>query len=200
MALILALEGCMAAGKTSAARFVAQSAPEVHVSFERTAQTVEKVRARGLDKRVFSDYVEIQKLWIQNEIDRYARAQVYPVTLTDFGAAEIEFYTLCYPQSIGENWDVESALREELRCLRACMPRRILFLRARDETLRARKAADETRSRDFFEHHLQHLMPLKHAWFLQKENVDVVDVDGLDATEEGKAVLGWVKRCERQLL
>lgn len=43
-------------------------------------------------------------------------------------------------------------------------------------------------------------MPLKHAWFLQKENVDVVDVDGLDATEEGKAVLGWVKRCEQQLL
>lgn len=200
MALILALEGCMAAGKTSAARFVAQNAPEVHVSFERTAETVEKVRARGLDKRVFADYVEIQKLWIQNEIDRYVRAQAYPVTLTDFGAAEIEFYTLCYPQSIGETWDVEAALSEELRRLRACMPRRILFLKARDETLRARKAADGTRSREFFEHHLRYLMPLKHAWFLRKETVDVVDVDGMTAMEEGRAVLEWVRRCARQFL
>ncbi len=200
MALILALEGCMAAGKTSAAGFVAQSAPEVHVSYERTAETVERVRARGLDKRVFADYVEIQKLWIQNEIDRYERARAYPVTLTDFGAAEIEFYTLCYPKSIGENWDVEGALQEDLRRLRECMPRRILFLRARDETLRARKTADGTRSRTFFEHHLQRLMPLKHEWFLQKETVDVMDVDGMTAMEEGRAVLEWVRRCERRFL
>ena len=95
---------------------------------------------------------------------------------------------------------MEGALQEDLRRLRACMPRRILFLRARDDTLRARKTADSTRSRTFFEHHLQRLMPLKHAWFLQKETVDVMDVDGMNAMEEGRAVLEWVRRCERRFL
>lgn len=200
MALILALEGCMAVGKTSAAAYVQAQAPQVHVSFENTGNVIAQVQLRGLNKNVFSDYVEIQRLWIREEVERFARLQAYKVALTDFGAAEIEFYTLCYPRSIGADWDVEGALKEELAQLRACLPQRILFLDAREETLRTRKEADLTRSRSFFEHHLRRLMPLKREWFIGKEAVDVLNVDGLSALQEGEGVLRWVLQCERSLL
>ncbi len=200
MGLVLSLEGCMAVGKTSAAAYVHAHAPDVHVSFEETADVIAQVRVRGLNKQVFTDYIEIQRLWIRGEVERFARVRGYDVALTDFGAAEIEFYTLCYPRSIGADWDVARALKEELLQLRACMPERILFLDAREETLRARKASDVTRSRTFFDHHLQRLMPLKREWFLKKENVDVLSVDNLDAQQAGECVLRWVLQCRAQFL
>ena len=101
----------------------------------------------------------------------------------DFGAEEIEFYTLNYPKSIGEDWEVENALNKELTEVRSCMPNRILFLDASDDVLRSHKQHDDTRTRNFFEHHLQHLMPLKRKWFLNKENVDWLMIDDLSADE-----------------
>lgn len=46
----------------------------------------------------------------------------------DFGAEEIEFYTLNYPKTIGQEWEIENALQKELEQVRKCMPTRILFL------------------------------------------------------------------------
>lgn len=45
--------------------------------------------------------------------------------------------------------------------LQACMPEHILFLDASKSVLRARKAGDITRSREFFAYYLNHLLPLK---------------------------------------
>lgn len=92
----------------------------------------------------------------------------------DFGAEEIEFYTLNYPKSIGADWEVENALKKELEEVRKCLPNRILFLDASDDVLREHKQNDSTRSRNFFEHHLTNMMPLKRKWFLDKDNVDVL--------------------------
>ena len=72
----------------------------------------------------------------------------------DFGAEEIEFYTLNYPKTIGQEWEIENALHEELKQVRKCMPTRILFLDASNEVL------------------------LRH-----KENVDVLNVDNLNLAE-----------------
>lgn len=44
----------------------------------------------------------------------------------DFGAEEIEFYTLNYPITIGQDWEIENALHKELELVRKCMPTRIL--------------------------------------------------------------------------
>ena len=51
----------------------------------------------------------------------------------DFGAEEIEFYTLNYPKSRGLEWEMEAirqALAPELAAVQACMPEHILFLDA----------------------------------------------------------------------
>lgn len=192
--LVLALQGSMAVGKTSAARWLAAHDPALHVCLEDNTAVLAEVRRRGLDKTRLPDYLAIQRLWIGQEVRRWQAAQAYPCTVLDFGAEEIEFYTLHYPRSIGQNWDVEGPLAQELAALRQCMSRRILFLDAPDEVLCRRKEGDAARDRGFFEHSLTALLPLKRAWFAQKGNVDVLDTASLTPDEVGAAVLDWTVR------
>ncbi len=198
MSLILSLQGCMAVGKTTAVRYLQQNAPYINISYEINSDVVEQVKRRNLNKNVYEDYLEIQKLWLHKEVVRWQKAQKFPYNIMDFGAEEIEFYTLNYPNTIGETWDVESALHEELEAVRACMPNRILFLDASDDTLRRHKENDFTRSRNFFEHHITHLLPLKREWFMSRENVDVLRVDDLSAEEVGLKVKAWADECIRE--
>lgn len=193
MSLILSLQGCMAVGKTSAARCLEAHVPGLRVFYEDNAGVLDEVRRRGLDKTVYEDYLEIQKLWIARELRRWEAAQALPAALMDLGAEEIEFYTLHYPKSIGKDWETEAPLAKELQALRRCLPRRILFLDAGDEVLRRRKASDESRSREFFEHTLTTLLPLKRQWFLGRENVDVLRTDALDREQVGRQAAAWVR-------
>lgn len=193
--MILSLQGCMAVGKTTAVRYIQEKAPYINISYEDNTDIIEEIRCRNLDKNRYEDYLEIQKLWLRKEVLRYEKAVKYPYSIMDFGAEEIEFYTLNYPKSIGEDWEVENALNKELTEVRSCMPNRILFLDASDDVLRSHKQHDDTRTRNFFEHHLQHLMPLKREWFLNKENVDWLMVDDLSAEEMGQKVKNWCDSC-----
>lgn len=193
--MILSLQGCMAVGKTTAVKYLQTHAPYIHISYELNREVVDEVKRRGLDKTKYEDYLEIQKLWLRKEVVRWEKAQGHPCTVMDFGAEEIEFYTLNYPKSIGEDWEVEHALHAELEAVRKCMPTRILFLDASDEVLRRHKEHDDTRSRNFFEHHLKYLLPLKRTWFIGRENVDVLRVDELDTEAVGERVKAWCDDC-----
>ena len=113
----------------------------------------------------------------------------------DFGAEEIEFYTLHYPKAIGKDWPVEEALGDELKALKRCLPTRILFLDASEAYLRRNKESDKSRSRNFFDFYLQDLLPLKRQWFLGQEQVDVLNVDGLTREEVGQQVKIWCDHC-----
>lgn len=196
--MVLSLQGCMAVGKTTALKYLETHAPELRVSYEDNAAVIEEVRRRRLDKTRYEDYINIQRLWLQNEIDRYERVKDAPCTVMDFGAEEIEFYTLCYPESIRQSWPVADALADELAAVRRCMPARILFLDAAEDTLRQRRNGDATRSRTFFEHHLTCLLPLKRAWFAKKPNVDWLNTDGLGAQEVGERVIAWARACMKR--
>ena len=125
---------------------------------------IDEVKRRQLDKNKYEDYLEIQKLWLKKEVVRYNKAKDFNCSIMDFGAEEIEFYTLNYPKTIGQEWEIENALHEELEQVRKCMPTRILFLDASNEVLLRHKENDNTRSRNFFEHHLKYLLPLKRKW------------------------------------
>ena len=195
MSIILSLQGCMAVGKTTAVKYIQRHVPYVNISYEINNDIIEQVKSRRLDKNTFEDYIEIQKLWIQNEIVRWEKAQKYDCAIMDFGAEEIEFYTLNYPKSIGVNWNVEIKLHNELENLRKCMPNRILYFNASEDVLRSHKANDETRSRTFFEHHLKYLMTLKKEWFLIKKNVDILNVDNLTKDKVGEKVKEWIDKC-----
>ena len=193
--MILSLQGCMAVGKTTAVRYLQENAPYVNISYEINTDVVEEVKGRKLDKNVYADYLEIQKLWLNKEVVRYNKAKDFKCSIMDFGAEEIEFYTLNYPKTIGKDWDVENALKKELEEVRKCMPTRILFLDASNEVLLKHKENDTTRSRNFFDHHIKYLLPLKRSWFIGKENVDVLNVDNLTAKEVGEKVKEWVDYC-----
>ena len=193
--MILSLQGCMAVGKTSAADYLKEHAPYLHVYYEDTSEVIKEIASRQLDKNTFEDFVEIQRLWIHHEIKRWEKAKNFPCTIMDFGAEEIEFYTLNYPKAIEKEWPVEEALRDELNSLKQCVPTRILFLDASEAYLRRNKESDKSRSRNFFDFYLQHLLPLKRQWFLGQEHVDVLNVDGLTREEVGQQVKIWCDRC-----
>ena len=185
----------MAVGKTTAVKYIQENAPYVNISYELNTNVIEQIKSRRLNKNKFEDYIEIQKLWILKEIERYELANQFECSVMDFGAEEIEFYTLNYPKTIGADWNVKEKLYLELQRLKDCMPDRILFLDASEQVLRIHKENDQSRSRMFFDYYLQHLLPLKKSWFIGKSNVDVLEVDSLTKEEVGQKVKAWIDNC-----
>lgn len=68
--MILSLQGCMAAGKTTAVRYLQEHAPDIHISREDNSDVIAEIKAGGLDKNRYGDYLRIQRLWLQKEVDR----------------------------------------------------------------------------------------------------------------------------------
>ena len=194
--MILALQGGMAVGKTTAARHVARHAPEVTVFFENNDEVIAQVRRRGLvpaDRMVQPQPLDFQ---IVGVVGFHQAAAACPHALLDYGPEEILFYTLHYPASAGHpDWDVAGPLARELEAARQCMPHRILFLDAADPQLRRRKEGDAARDRGFFDHTLTHLLPAKRAWFAALDRVDWLDTTALSPDQTGAAVLAWVQGC-----
>ena len=61
--MILSLQGCMAVGKTTAARSLEQHCQQVQVCFEDNAAVLAEIKQRGLNKNSYADYLEIQRLF-----------------------------------------------------------------------------------------------------------------------------------------
>lgn len=193
MSIVLSLQGSMAVGKTTAARYVGEQLPQVLVSYEDPFPVVEQVKKLGLDKSTFVGFTEIQRLFIRAEILRWQAAQRYPVTLFDTGPEEIEFHTLHYPRTIGASWSMETALEEELAKLRCCRPDRVLFLDAGVDTLRHHKDSDTTRRRGSFDFYIDNMLDAKRKWLADHMTVDFVPVDKLSPLQVGELVVDWVK-------
>ena len=128
MGRILSLQGGMAVGKTTAARYLAKRG--VPVFLEDISAPAAQCRLLGLDKRSRKGYIETQRLFIANEIAGWQAASRHPVAVLDLGPEEIEFYTLHYPATIGQDWPVAEDLAPELAALRRCRVDRTLFRHA----------------------------------------------------------------------
>lgn len=61
--MILSLQGCMAVGKTTAARYLEQHCQQIQVCFEDNAAVLAEIKQRGLNKNSYADYLEIQRLF-----------------------------------------------------------------------------------------------------------------------------------------
>lgn len=61
--MILSLQGCMAVGKTTVARYLEQHCQQVQVCFEDNAAVLAEIKQRGLNKNSYADYLEIQRLF-----------------------------------------------------------------------------------------------------------------------------------------
>ena len=52
--MILSLQGCMAVGKTTAARYLEQHCQQVQVCFEDNAAVLAEIKQRGLNKNSYA--------------------------------------------------------------------------------------------------------------------------------------------------
>ncbi len=193
MPFIVSLQGGMAAGKTTLAKRLQERLQDVRVSFENPSDAVNRVKELGLDKFKEQDFIEIQRIFINAEIERYQRLKENSKVIIDLGPEEIEFYTLFFPRSIGQTWDVETQLAGELKALRECRLDGILFLDASPEVLTARKTSDETRRRGFFEHYLKGLHSYKKIWFEQVKRATIMNVAELSIEETEAYAVDWLK-------
>jgi hypothetical protein len=196
MPYIVSLQGGMASGKTAVASYIGQHVPDVTVCHEDNSAVQAQVRAAGLSKFILYDFVEIQRLHIEAAINRFYKCIRSGRSVLDTGPEETEFYTLFFPQSIGMDWDMERFLAPELARLRNCRPDGILFLDARNETLRRRREADPARSRNSFEHYMTHMHRQKKEWLLPSRITTFLQVDGKSEEEVGAAAVKWLKSFE----
>ncbi|WP_376752417.1 AAA family ATPase [Priestia filamentosa] len=173
MVFVISLQGGMAVGKTTLAKTIEKKYKNIHVLYEDPYPIVQKRKELKLDIHKKEGFVHNQRLFIQAEIERFKNLPE-GIVLLDRGPEDIEFYTLHLPKSIGENWDIEMELNQELRELRRCRSNLILYLDAPVEVLRERKAKDETRSRKSFDHHLR-LHHQEKSWYKQLNDTMILD-------------------------
>jgi deoxyadenosine/deoxycytidine kinase len=188
MSIIISLQGGMAVGKSTLAYRLQRNLHDTKVILE-----YPKKRPAGLDMFKENDFYQIQRYFIQLEIERYRNLPPGNVII-DLGPEEIEFYTLFFPQSIGQDWKVAEALHNELSALRECRLDGIFYLDASPKILSSRKEGDPERKRGFFDNYLKYLHPFKKPWFAKLKNTTFIDVDQLTPEELEQWTLDWLKR------
>jgi deoxyadenosine/deoxycytidine kinase len=195
MAVLLSLQGCMAAGKTTAAQIVERRLPEIKVDYENPIPVWQEVMRRGLFVDEPWAFAERQRMFIQYEISRVNNAKKRGgVTLFDLGIEEIEFFTLFYPKSKGFDWDIENLLAPELAELRGLRPHGCLFLDAGRDVLFSRRKSDTVKSRGFFDHFIEYMAEYKIKWFTGFPNTDFLCVERLTIDEVSDRIIIWIKK------
>jgi deoxyadenosine/deoxycytidine kinase len=161
----LSIQGGMAAGKTTLAKRLEKRLKDVTFVYENPYPIVEKRKKLNLDIYKEKDFITNQKLFIEAEIERFNQLPEGTI-IFDRGPEDVEFYTLYFPKAIGQNWNVEEQLKDELQELRKCRSDIILYLDVSIQTLYKRKQADLTRRRNSFAQNMK-LYPYEKEWFEQ---------------------------------
>lgn len=193
MRKILTIQGGMAVGKTTVAQRLSLEHPQINFVYEKQTHFAKRRELLRLDIRKRADFVENQRIFIQAECSRYDSLPE-GVSILDRGPEDIEFYTLMFPRSIGEDWDMELLLHDELKELRCRRSNRILFLSAKPETLRSRRDLDSARRRGSFEHYIRNLYPIEQGWFEGLGYTEVVDVDNHSQSDLQCLVTRWIEQ------
>lgn len=194
MSFIISIQGGMAAGKTTLTKYLEAHVKNIKVSYENPTATINEVKRLGLNKFKLEDYVKIQRLFINAEIERYNSLKAFDKAIIDLGPEEIEFYTLHFPKTINEEWDIEILLKDELTELRKCKLDGVLYLDASPEVLLSRKEKDKTRERGFFEHYINGLYTYKRLWFSSYDYTTFLNVDNISADEVGEFAVKWIEK------
>ncbi|KAF1171885.1 hypothetical protein B8V29_03905 [Streptococcus agalactiae] len=96
--MIIAIQGGMAVGKTTALKIIENVYPKIAISFEDISPVVDKINKHQLDNNKLDDYCEIQQLFIQHERDRYELVRDNEIVLMDYARRTHEnflFILLC---------------------------------------------------------------------------------------------------------
>lgn len=188
MAYVISLQGPMASGKTTLAKRL-----ELHrlsVIYENPYPIVEKRKQLNLDMNSREGFIANQKMFIEAKIKEFQNAKG-SVVIFDRGPEDIEFYSLFYPMIIGEEWDIETELKDELYKLRECRSDAIFYLDVTKKNVYDRKNNDRTRKRSTFEEQFK-LVETEKDWYKQFP-VNYVDTNRLTAEELEVYFMDWLK-------
>ncbi|MCW1241862.1 ATP-binding protein [Bacillus pretiosus] len=188
MAYVISLQGLMASGKTTLAKRLERCG--LSVIYENPYPIVEKRKQLNLDMNSKEGFIINQKMFIEAKIKEFQNAKD-SVIIFDRGPEDIEFYTLFYPTIIGEKWDIEIELKDELYKLRECRSDAIVYLDGSESNLYNRKNNDRTRNRSTFEEQFK-LVEIEKDWYKQFP-VTYVDTNTLTVDELEVYFMGWLK-------
>lgn len=188
MAYVISLQGSMASGKTTLAKRLERCG--LSVIYENPYPIVEKRKQLNLDMNSKEGFIINQKMFIEAKIKEFQNAKD-SVMIFDRGPEDIEFYTLFYPTIIGEEWDMETELKDELYKLRECRSDAIFYLDVTKKNVYDRKNNDRTRTRSTFEEQFK-LVETEKEWYKQFP-VTYADTNRLTVNELEAYFMEWLR-------
>lgn len=187
MGVIFSLSGCKAVGKSTLLNGIKNELPAMIIR-----EGFRKFDT-GFDTTVEEQFYENERCYIRREIEEYKilRRSEKPALLLR-GAEDLEFYALHYPKIIGQNWDIESNLKNELAALRKCSSDYILYLDADLKTIIQRKNRDETKARKNMISWLENWQPFLEAYIKANPKTTVLNTNKMSAEEVLVWSLKWI--------
>ncbi|MDL2417622.1 AAA family ATPase [Bacillus tropicus] len=191
MTYVISIQGPMASGKTTLAKRLERQG--LSVIYENPYPIVKKRKVLNLDMNSKEGFILNQKMFMEAKIKEFQNVKD-AVVIFDRGPEDIEFFTLFYPTIIGEEWDIETELKDELYKLRECRSDAIFYLDATKKNVYNRKNSDRTRNRSTFEEQFK-LVETEKDWYKQFP-VTYVDTNRLTAEELEVYFMRWLKERE----
>ncbi|MED2514062.1 AAA family ATPase [Bacillus thuringiensis] len=191
MVYVISLQGPMASGKTTLAKRLERCGRSV--IYENPYPIVEKRKRLNLDMNSKEGFIINQKMFIEAKIKEFQNVKD-SVVIFDRGPEDIEFFTLFYPTIIGEEWDIEAELKDELYELRECRSDAIFYLDVTKKNVYDRKNNDRTRNRSTFEEQFK-LVETEKDWYKQFP-VTYVDTNRLTVDDLEVYFMDWLKERE----
>ncbi|QCY62641.1 MULTISPECIES: AAA family ATPase [Bacillus] len=188
VAYVISLQGPMASGKTTLAKRLEKRG--FRVIYENPYPIVEKRKKLNLDMNSKVGFIMNQKMFMEAKIKEFQNVK-NSVVIFDRGPEDIEFFTLFYPTIIGEEWDIETELKDELYKLRECRSDAIFYLDVTKKNVYARKNNDRTRNRSTFEEQFK-LVETEKDWYKQFP-VTYVDTNRLTVNNLEVYFMDWLK-------
>jgi len=178
----------MASGKTTLAKRLEKRG--FRVIYENPYPIVEKRKKLNLDMNSKVGFIMNQKMFMEAKIKEFQNVKD-SVVIFDRGPEDIEFFTLFYPTIIGEEWDIETELKDELYKLRECRSDVIFYLDVTKKNVYDRKNNDRTRNRSTFEEQFK-LAETEKDWYKQFP-VTYVDTNRLTVDDLEVYFMDWLK-------
>ncbi|KMQ01403.1 AAA family ATPase [Bacillus cereus] len=191
VAYVISLQGPMVSGKTTLAKRLEKRG--FRVIYENPYPIVEKRKKLNLDMNSKVGFIMNQKMFMEAKIKEFQNVKD-SVVIFDRGPEDIEFFTLFYPTIIGEEWDIEAELKDELYELRECRSDTIFYLDVTKKNVYDRKNNDRTRNRSTFEEQFK-LVETEKDWYKQFP-VTYVDTNRLTVDDLEVYFMDWLKERE----
>ncbi|HDR4763553.1 TPA: AAA family ATPase [Bacillus thuringiensis] len=188
VAYVISLQGPMASGKTTLAKRLEKR--RFRVIYENPYPIVEKRKKLNLDMNSKVGFIMNQKMFMEAKIKEFQNVK-NSVVIFDRGPEDIEFFTLFYPTIIGEEWDIETELKDELYKLRECRSDAIFYLDVTKKNVYARKNNDRTRNRSTFEEQFKLVETEKDSY--KQFPVTYVDTNRLTVNNLEVYFMDWLK-------